>query len=115
MFGDPINYLDPTGTDAWSAAAAFAQGFAVGVVGGAVVTGLVVSGGALAVAGTALAVAGAFSAGLEIGQLITGTGLDGVGICVSDRIDRAARLAGGLLGAGLGSRAVLDLQAALET
>jgi RHS repeat-associated protein len=92
---DPINLIDPKGTDAWSATGAFVEGAAWSLVGGIAVSAALASGtvvGGLAAA--AVIGYGAYSSAMAVNEVINGSSSE-------DRIDAAAGLAGGLLGGGL--------------
>jgi RHS repeat-associated protein len=101
---DPINMLDPLGTDAWSAAGAFLEGAAWTAVGGVALSAALAAG---TIAGGVVAVGmigyGAFSFASSLGALITGSDLSGNQLSAEDRIDVAAGMAGGMcMGGALG-------------
>jgi RHS repeat-associated protein len=91
---DPVNLVDPTGTDAWSAAGSFAEGVAWGVAGGIALSAALASGtvvGGLAAA--AIIGYGAYSGAMALNDVINGGTSEG-------RVDAAAGLLGGLVGGG---------------
>lgn len=93
---DPINLIDPTGTDFWSAASWFAEASAWGIVGGVVITAALGSAtivGGLVAAG--LIAYGTAELGLEIAELVAGVDRTGQPLSGEDRIDIAAGIAGG--------------------
>jgi hypothetical protein len=105
-FGDPLNYFDPAGASPWSAIRSFAIGVGSGLVGavatGAAIYGLGVLSPALAVAGfVSLTAYGSFQLGIALQRIFGGYDpWTGCSISGEQRIDEAAGLLGGFLGAG---------------
>ena len=101
---DPVNFIDPNGTDAWSAAGAFVEGAAWTVAGGLVVAaGLAagtVTGGLIA---AAVIAGGVAAGGIAVAELAAGRDISGRAIGTEEAVDRIAGLAGGAVaGGGLG-------------
>jgi RHS repeat-associated protein len=105
VFNDPINFVDPSGNGAISS---FFWGVGTGIVYGAAVGVAVASGTVVgAAAAVGLVAYGAVGAGTAIYEIAAGEeAYSWRPLSANERIDKAAGLAGAVVGGGIGVRAV---------